>query len=159
MSIKQNSVTMRNTVLFLFGMLLLVGQSFAQMETGEIRGQVLDSITEKPLIFANVMLYQDEVLAIGTACDLKGEYQFLTVDPGVYDLEISLIGYQKKILREVKVKADKVTWNDVYAQEEQFMICCCFTQLVFDKPLFEVDNASTEFIYSRNELQNSPVRW
>ena len=60
-------------------------------QQGTITGRVLDTTNKSPLIGANVVL---EGTTQGTATDADGKYAILQVDPGMYTIMVSYIGYQ-----------------------------------------------------------------
>ncbi|MBC7923877.1 MAG: carboxypeptidase-like regulatory domain-containing protein [Ferruginibacter sp.] len=82
-------------------MALLATRGFAQ----SISGYVLDENND-PVPFANVFVKE---LSNGTAADGQGHY-YLSVDPGVYNLVFSSVGYQTKSV-QVIIKDQPVTRN------------------------------------------------
>ncbi|SEL21554.1 Outer membrane receptor proteins, mostly Fe transport [Aquimarina amphilecti] len=78
-----------------FIMLVIVKTISAQ---NSIAGSIIDQ-NQEPLIFANVILYQDKVdQAISAmATGEKGAYFFENIKAGVYRIEVSLLGYESKV--------------------------------------------------------------
>lgn len=75
--------------------------SFAQTKYTKIAGKISDSTTESPLVGVSVILENNKV--IGTKTDAEGNF-FFNVETGKkYDIRISNIGYQTKILSDVEV--------------------------------------------------------
>ena len=72
--------------------------------TGKITGQVVDQTTGDPLPGANVVL---SGTSLGAAADMDGQYTILYVPPGIYDLDISVIGYTKVSITTVRVRIDQ----------------------------------------------------
>ncbi len=64
-----------------------------------IQGVVYDKYTNNPLPYANVFLQQTKY---GTNTNKKGEFIFKELSPGLYNLEISFIGYKTQILYEIE---------------------------------------------------------
>lgn len=64
-------------------------------DTGTISGFVTDESDGQPLQGANVLVYRNDSLRTGTATDLEGSYLVRGLDPGVYEIRISYIGYQR----------------------------------------------------------------
>jgi outer membrane receptor protein involved in Fe transport len=60
-------------------------------EGGIIRGKVVDSRTLKPIPNANVIIVGTR---FGTATDRDGEFEIRNLPPGVYEIEVSVIGYE-----------------------------------------------------------------
>ena len=64
-----------------------------------IQGLVYDKYTNNPLPYANVFLQQTKY---GTNTNEKGEFIFKELSPGLYNLEISFIGYKTQVLYEIE---------------------------------------------------------
>ena len=69
--------------------LILLSAVFAQ--TGSIRGKVLDSTNDSPLIGANVVIKNTTK---GSATDVEGKFEISNLEPGQYTLMVSYIGYK-----------------------------------------------------------------
>ncbi len=80
--------------LFLIYPAIMFSQSVVQ---GNINNQ-----QGTPLPFANLTLYQDSVFITGTHADFNG-YYMLKTKPGVYDLKVSYIGFDDKIIPGIEV--------------------------------------------------------
>jgi TonB-dependent receptor len=79
--------------------------TFAQ-DKGIISGKILDKKTGEELIGVSVQI---EGTNIGTASDFEGNFQISSVVPGTYNLIVSYISYQKKLITGVVVKAKETT--------------------------------------------------
>ena len=79
----------------------LILSSIAFAQTGSIRGKVLDSTNDSPLIGANVVLKNTTK---GSATDVEGKFEINNLDPGQYTLMVSYIGYKNY---EESVKVDQ----------------------------------------------------
>ncbi|MFN3386485.1 MAG: TonB-dependent receptor [Candidatus Thermochlorobacter sp.] len=71
--------------------------------TGKIVGTVIDANTKEPLIGARVVV---EGTTLGANTDINGNYVILNVPPGVYKVRASYVGYQTKVVTNVRIKAD-----------------------------------------------------
>ncbi|MGE5436440.1 MAG: carboxypeptidase-like regulatory domain-containing protein, partial [Syntrophothermus sp.] len=83
--------------------------------TGKISGKVTDATTSEALIGINVVL---EGTKLGAATDVNGNYIISNVEPGSYNVIVSGIGYQKKIIQNVKVNSDFTTSLDIQLNTE-----------------------------------------
>ncbi|WP_250435463.1 TonB-dependent receptor [Hanstruepera flava] len=94
---------MRHILLFI----LLISASFIQgQSSGELVGKLTDKdFNDEPLAFANILL---KGTIKGTTSDLDGLYSITNIEPGVYTVEYSFIGYETQEI-EVTIEADKVT--------------------------------------------------
>src|SRR5688572_7029462 len=81
---------------------LLYFPAFSQNISGFIKDE-----NNNPVAFANVFIRE---LNTGTAADAKG-YYFLSIDPGVYNLVYSSIGYQPKTIQ--MIISDKPLKQDI----------------------------------------------
>lgn len=81
--------------------LLLSLSSFAQ--TCIIEGKIL-SVSNEPIPFATVFVQGTEV---GAVSDEEGFFSVSNLNAGVYNLEISCLGFEKKVVYEVEVTPDR----------------------------------------------------
>jgi len=75
--------------------LLTVDNSLAQK--AEIKGQIIENISNHAIPFATVIL---EGTTIGAVSDIDGNFAIKDVTPGTYNVSVSFIGYKKKIIYE-----------------------------------------------------------
>ncbi len=92
----------------------LAGESKNTLK-GKVTGTVVDAQTGDPLVGTNVFF---EGTMIGTASDLDGNYTITNVPPGSYDLVLSMIGYAKTVVQDVKVEADEIAKYDIALKPE-----------------------------------------
>ncbi len=118
---------------------------FAQRPASGIKGKISDTDTDDVFIGANVVVSKNGVFVIGTSTDFEGNYT-LKIDPGVYDMEVSYIGYQTKRIENIEVNAGQVTQTDVLFEDN-------FEAIIYDDyhcggyytiPLIEQDNPTSE---------------
>lgn len=95
---------MKRQILFAFFLI----SGILQAQNGKITGRVYDQINNEPLPFANVII---EGTTIGTTTDADGKYE-LMVEPGLYNVQASFIGYISKTEFEVQVLLSKPTFLD-----------------------------------------------
>lgn len=82
-------------------------------QQGIIKGRVFNTINNEPLPFANVVIKDTE---IGTTTDIDGNYE-LKVEPGLYNVEASFVGYNSKTEFEVQVTRSKPRFLDFPLKE------------------------------------------
>lgn len=86
--------------------LLFTSLSLTAQNQGSIQGVVLDQQAgNEPLPFANVFIKETQTRVI---TDINGNYQ-LAVDPGMYTVVFSFVGYQKLEFPNIAVEADQIT--------------------------------------------------
>lgn len=87
---------------------------FTEIEQpGSIKGKVTDAETAEPVPFANVILELEGSQVAATTTDFDGNYTLRSVETGNYDLIISSVGYQKKVVSDVYVNANRITFLDI----------------------------------------------
>ena len=84
--------------------MLLSTQLFAQQPTQTIRGTVSDEAIGQPLPYVNVLL---QGTSIGTTTDENGNFTIENVAVGRYNIEVSFIGYEPVVLKEIQVTSSK----------------------------------------------------
>jgi|GEM_PF-53473 len=79
--------------------------SFKKFDGGKITGTIIDSATKQPVSFATVSILVPNgtrPLDAGVS-DLNGVFSLKKQKAGVYDLEISFVGYKTKRLRNITI--------------------------------------------------------
>ncbi|MGB4958679.1 MAG: carboxypeptidase-like regulatory domain-containing protein [Saprospiraceae bacterium] len=103
--------------LTIFNLIILVGLAGAQ--TGNIKGFVKDKKSNDPMIGATIMI---EKTIIGTTTDFDGNFEFIGIASGLYNLVITSIGYSDHIITNVRVESGKTTMIDAGLDESSLMI-------------------------------------
>lgn len=89
----------------LFLLCLLLGQTaFAQAPSARLNGQVVDKLSNQPVPFAPVRITGT---TIGTTTDDQGRFEFRGLTPGIYNLEVSSVGYEKAAVFEIDVSSTR----------------------------------------------------
>ncbi len=84
-----------------FLILLLIFLPFISWsQSGVIRGKVFNKATNEGIPLANVLL---EGTTTGTSTNLEGSYELSGLKPGLYNLEVSYLGFKKEVTYEVQV--------------------------------------------------------
>lgn len=87
---------------------LLPGLSFAQ--NGIIKGRVFDQANNEGVPFANVVILGT---TIGSTSDLDGNFIITGVEPGFINLQVSYIGYETIVSRDISVSNAKTAYIDL----------------------------------------------
>jgi hypothetical protein len=75
-------------------------QTFSFAQSGSIKGKVFNSINNDPIPFASVGITS---LSIAATTDLDGNYELKNLNPGLYNIAISYVGFRKKTIFEIQV--------------------------------------------------------
>jgi len=93
----------------------------AQNNKQNIRGIIIDKLSQTPLIGANVQIVNKEGKK-GTATDINGKYLLSDVSPDRYEIKISYIGYKGLIVPNVVVTSGKETILDITMEEDPLLL-------------------------------------
>lgn len=100
--------TFRITIAVLFITLLLTAVWAGT--TGKISGKVTDKSNGEELAGANVQVLNDAGDVVGgAATNMRGEYFILNINPGLYRVKVSFIGYNSLTKTNVAVSSDRTT--------------------------------------------------
>ena len=94
-------------ILMVFAFLAVVTSAAAQ--TGRVQGRVTDTRTGEPLVGANVLI---QGTLLGSATDAAGEYLISNVPVGKQAIEVSYIGYQTFVRKDVLIILDQAITED-----------------------------------------------
>lgn len=137
----------------LFFMVFLISSVFAG-NTGKIAGKIIDGSQRMGLPGANVMV---EGTTLGASTDLEGRYTILNIQPGVYNLKVSMIGYKSVIVQNVRVSVDLTTTIDVTLQPTPIESKEVVT-ITAERPLVQKDMTASMATVNREEIQALPVQ-
>lgn len=96
----------------LVGSFLLSVPLFAQ--SGVIRGKVTDARNSEPIPFANVVV---QGASSGVMTDLDGDFEITGIEPGLYNIEVSFVGYKKAVAFEIEVTKARAAFVNVKLEE------------------------------------------
>lgn len=116
---------MKKKILFLF-LTVAFQAAFAQ---SAISGLVMDGDFNEPLAFANVIVREkgQTQSTLGSITDFEGRYSIIVKEAGIYEVEFSYLGYETKVISDVKVGTNdevqvNVTLNPSSNQLEEVVI-------------------------------------
>ncbi len=80
---------------------------------GKISGTIIDSLTNLEVGFATISLKREgrDKIINGTLSDDSGKFEFTDITPGKYDIEISFLGYETKMIRGIETTKKKPDYN------------------------------------------------
>lgn len=135
-----------STSLFLFRIQVYAGG------TGKIAGKVTDAETREDLIGINVLI---EGTALGAATNIDGTYVINNIEPGIYSLIFSGVGYQKKMITNVRVSSDFTTRINVQLLAEAINLQTIVVEA--DRPLIRKDLTSSQTSIDESQIKSLPV--
>ena len=87
--------------------LLLTSSSLAQENAGTIYGSVISESNEA-MPLSTVALIKDSEIAAGIITDDEGNFILGEIEPGIYDLKISSVGFSSTYIRKIEISANEV---------------------------------------------------
>lgn len=115
-------------------------------------GAVKDAASGEPIPFANVLIKMDARLVTGTATDFDGQFHIKPLAPGKYTVEISNIGFEKFVVKDLVIEPGKALYSDFPLQAQEFQLN--EVVIAYEKPLLD-DGLSTAS--NLNSLHGSVV--
>ncbi len=79
-------------------------------------GKVTDAKSGEDLIGANVMIVNTK---LGSSTDIEGKFQIKRVPEGIYDVRITFLGYETKLISGVEMKSGETTSLNVSLSEDE----------------------------------------
>lgn len=119
--------------------------------TGKIAGAVIDKSNGEPIITANVLVSGTN---LGASTDINGKYSILYIPPGVYQIQISCVGYRKVIMTDVRVYIDQTARVDVALEAKEVQVD---EIIVFGERPIKPDVSAAVVAVSSNEISQLPV--
>ncbi|MGB8656987.1 MAG: TonB-dependent receptor [Candidatus Zixiibacteriota bacterium] len=121
--------------------------------TGVLRGEIKSYETEELLPGANIAISGTE---FGMAADQNGSFSFTGVPPGVYEIDVSLIGYLKTKRTNVEVKPGQETKLSIKLRSSP-IILEKGVKVVGERPMVDIKLPSTKRELTSNDLETSPA--
>ncbi len=139
----------RKTILLIAVLCLLSG--FIHAQPGIIKGRISNLINNEPIPFANVAI---QGTAKGAVSDENGMYVIDGLEPGLYNVQASFIGFKGKTVFEVEVFAKQPTDLDFELEPSATALEAVeITSEAFERP--EETPLSLQSI-GTNEIQRNP---
>lgn len=120
--------------------------------TGKISGKTTDEKTGDGLVGASVVLAGT---TIGASSDFEGFYVIVNISPGTYTLNVSCVGYRKKVIQSVQVSSDFTSKIDVKLSSEAVDLEAVV--VVAERPLVRADLTSTHISIDASQIRSLPV--
>lgn len=121
--------------------------------TGKIAGRVIDAKTKEGIPFANIII---EGTTLGAATNLEGYYTIINVPPGVYTLRASVVGYETKVVTNVRVNIDLTTRIDFELREKTLELGQEIV-VTAQRPLIQKDLTASTSVVGSDLISELPV--
>jgi len=100
--------------LILFPGILIHASTVSAQGKGEITGLVLDHQTQKPIADANILL---QPTVLGTTSNGEGFFSISGIQPGIYTLTVSVMGYEVFVLENIELGPNQTVHQKVELDE------------------------------------------
>ncbi len=84
-------------------------------QTGTIRGKVVNKATNEAIPFTNILIQETSK---GSTSDIDGQFTINDLQPGLYNLEVSYVGFRNLTLYEIEVTNARVAFVEIQLEEE-----------------------------------------
>lgn len=128
----------------------------AAAQTGSIQGKIIDKNTKEPIPFANITAYKSGSLIGGAQSDFDGKYSIKPLDPGAYDVKVTIVGYGTKEVTNVIVSVDKISFLDLDLAKGVDIKEVEVTG--YKVPLIDKGNPSTQNTITQEDIKVAPTR-
>ena len=138
-----------------FKLLLIIYFSLVSLYAGTdgtLRGSVADDSGE-PLAGANIFI---EVLQIGAAADINGNYIILNIPVGEYDVVCQMMGYEKVTMKQVNIVMDQTQWLNFKLPLDDVELEG--VEVLGTRPLVEKGTTSKKVTIDKEAIQSLPIR-
>ncbi len=116
---------------------------------GKISGVVTDAQTGEALIGANVVV---RGTSLGASTDLDGNYFILNIPAGKYDIQASMVGYERVIVHDVIVNSGRTTTLNIKLKPTTIEQEAVVVEAV--RPDVEPEKTSTSAIVRLEDVQS-----
>ena len=84
-------------------------------QTGIIKGKVVEAANNQSIPFANVVI---EGTTVGVVTDIDGNFEFTDLEPGLYNVSASFLGFKTDTKQEIQVTNSKPATIDFALEED-----------------------------------------
>ncbi len=121
--------------------------------SGKLTGRITDKKTGEPLIGVNIVVHGT---SIGTATDVDGYFVIINISPSVYNVRISSIGYESKIVQGVTINSGQTTTLNEKLLEQ--VIEGNEVVVIAEKPIVDTRQTSAVAIMNKEQIAVLPVQ-
>jgi len=121
-----------------------------------LKGRVLDEETGEPIPFANVQLLKNGEAYLGTTTDFDGNYTLKPIEPAIYELRFSYVGYHTRQIAALLIPEGQLINQDMFLSQGLALEAVEIVQ--YNKPLYEKDQSTVERTKTGEEIERMAVR-
>jgi outer membrane receptor protein involved in Fe transport len=134
--------------------LAFAGSVAYSQTTGVIKGRITDDKTKEGLPSVNILI---KGTYYGAATDIDGNFKIEKVNPGTYNLGVTLLGYKSVEYTAVKVEVGQTVTLDVKMAES---VLSLGTEVVIigERPLFDIEETSSKHTVRAEDIAVTAIR-
>ena len=136
-------------LMFVVALLLLALSALSAQTAGKVSGVVKDQDTGEPIVGANVVVVGT---TMGAATDTDGSFFIINVPPGKYEIDASILGYQKVRQQDVIVNSGKTTTLNFPLKASALIQQEVIIQAT--RPDVQPEKTSTSTVYRPEDVQS-----
>jgi outer membrane receptor protein involved in Fe transport len=121
-------------------------------QDGKLAGTVTDTESGEPLPGVNVVLQGTQ---LGAATKSDGSYTIIGINPGSYDVRLSLVGYGTKVVQDVRITSDRTRTLNVEMSSEVVQGEEVVVQAV--EPVVDADQTASRTTFTGAEMEQLPA--
>lgn len=128
--------------------------SSTNAQTGILKGHVIDRATKEGLPSVNIIV---KGTYYGATTDLEGNFIVQKINPGVYVVEVKLLGYKLVQYPAVKIVKGDTTTLDI-SMEETALSLGQEVVVIGEKPLFNIEETSSKRSMRSEDLKVAAIQ-
>ncbi|MFC1729681.1 TonB-dependent receptor domain-containing protein [candidate division KSB1 bacterium] len=126
-------------------------------QSGTLKGKISNIDTKDPVPFANIIIETGGKQYGGTTSDFDGNYTIKPIPPGKYTVKASYVGHNTKVVNNVVINANKITFLDLKLKETQQTLDVVEVT-DYKVPLISKDKTSSGETVTSEEIAKIPGR-
>ncbi len=144
-----NTLSKSARLIFSTGLLVAISAGALYAQNGKLSGTVKDETTGEALFGANIVVVGT---SMGASSGIDGSYFVLNIPPGKYDIQVSMLGYNKTIQQNTVINSGKTTISNFLMASSSLQLGTVVIQA--KRPDVEKEKTSTSTIIRTEDVQN-----
>ncbi len=133
--------------------------SFNAFGQGSISGLVTDKDTGEPILFGDIVVYQDGKLITGEQTDFDGNYRIDSIKAGIYDIHFKYVGYEDTKFSAIKIVDGRETGvRALISPKKRGLMTGCGGYGGYKIPLMGLDIFEKGQSFTSKEIQRMPIK-
>ena len=136
--------------------LLILSVLAASSVRADTRGKLTGAMTDKSksaIIGASIVIVGS---SLGAATDIDGYYVIMNIPPGVYDVRITGVGYETKVIKGIRIASGQTTTLNETLSEE--IIQSKEVVVTAERPIVDTRQTSAVSILGEDQISVLPVQ-